>query len=63
MEEESVISKNIEKKKLWSQEECRRLEEVMSKDIQISSGIINQLAMELGRSTVAVQTKIQKMQR
>lgn len=64
MEEESVLTnRNIDKKKLWSADECRRLEQVMSKDVQISSSTINQLALELGRSTVAVQTKIQKMQR
>lgn len=52
-----------ERKKLWSQQELARLGELINNRVTLSSSVVQQLAVEFGRSPVAVQTRLQKLQR
>lgn len=52
-----------EKRKLWLPQEVARLEQLMDNKIAMSASVLQQLSTELGRSVVAIQTRLQKIQR
>lgn len=52
-----------DRRKLWLPQEVSRLEQLMDNKISMTGSVLQQLSLELGRSVVAIQTRLHKIQR